>query len=471
MPATGNDNRSIERLGVLPHNLEAEKKVLGSMLLDREVIPDVVRLLQPEDFYQPAHQEIFRHLAELYNNNKPSDLTLLVESLQRANKLDDVGGYMYLATLETNVFSSSAAPENAQLVQDKATLRNLMGAADRIMREARDEIADIPELIERAEGEIYRVNRSNQNGGFLSLEQLMTESVEEIMHLYQTKESRSGLKTGFKELDNIISGFDNTALVILAARPSMGKTAFALNLVHNVISRSDSSAVAFFSLEMGAEQLAMRLLAGEAEVNSYKILQGKINDKEWERLRETASHLMNYPLFIDDTPGISIMQLRSRARRLKARYKNLGLIVVDYLQLMQGSSTKKEYNRQQEVAEISRGLKGLAKELRVPVLALSQLSRSIEQRGSKDKPAEPQLSDLRESGSIEQDADIVMFVHRERKEAEKGPDGLPVKNQTIPAAIIVGKNRSGPIGRAEMIFIPGRTKFADVGDELRFAAK
>ncbi|MGF1572152.1 MAG: replicative DNA helicase [Sumerlaeia bacterium] len=460
-------SKSPDRLTTLPHNIEAEKKVLGSMLLDREVIPEVDRLLTPEDFFQPAHQTIYRHLADLYNDNKPSDLTLLIDSLQKQNQLDDVGGYLYIATLETHVFSSSAAVENAQLVQDKATLRRLIQAADHIIREAQAESDPIAEIIENAEGEIYKVNRTNQTGGFEPINKLMTESLGEILHLYETKQSKTGLKTHFIELDKILGGFDNTALVILAARPSMGKTAFAINLVRNVAFYAQKP-VAVFSLEMGAEQLNMRILSGYSGVSSQKIMQGKISDVEWEKIRETASLMMELPIFIDDTPSISIMQLRSRARRLQAQYKNLGLIVVDYLQLMQGSSSKREQNRQQEVAEISRGLKGLAKELRVPVLALSQLSRNIEQRAGKDKPAEPQLSDLRESGSIEQDADIVMFVHRERKELERDENGLPMnKNQSIPASIIVGKNRNGPIGRAEMIFIPSQTRFADLGDEMK----
>lgn len=445
----------------MPHNLEAEKKVLGSLLLDRDALPEVSRLLNPEDFYQVSHQEIYRHIVELEAKNKPIDLTFLSEELSKAGKLDAAGGYLYLANLETSVLSTSAAADNAMIVQEKATLRRLITAAETITREAREESRDIQDIIEAAESEIYRVNRDSASGRFMPISEVMNTTLEEITHLYETRQPRSRLRTGMSDLDKLIGGFEPSALVILAARPSIGKTAFALNVVRNVATLEDKG-VAFFSLEMGAEQLNMRLLCSEAKVPSHKIQRGQISEDNWKKVRETASRMMGLPIYIDDTPGLSIMQVRSRSRRLKAQHKNLGLIVVDYLQLMTGSSNNRDQNRQQEVAEISRGLKGLAKELNIPVLALSQLSRGIEQRSGKDKSAEPQLSDLRESGSIEQDADVVMFVHRERQETARDEDGkLPDRSMPIPTQIIVGKNRNGPIGRAEMLFIPDYTRFSD----------
>jgi len=445
----------------LPHNLEAERKVLGSMLLDREVVPEVSQHLEAVDFFQPAHQEIYEVLVDLYNENKPIDLTFVTEELQKKEKLDDVGGFVYLAQLENSVLSTSAGPDNAFLVRDKSILRRLILASQTIQREAYEESRAIQDIIESAESEIYNVNRENRAGGFRAIKDVMEDTIGEILHLYETKEPKSGLRTHLLDLDRIIGGFEPSALVILAARPSMGKTAIALNIVRNVAIK-ENRPVAFFSLEMGADQLNMRLLCSEARVPSHKVQRGKISEEEWEKLRTTASRLMESHILIDDTPALSIMQVRSRSRRIQAKYKNLGMIVVDYLQLMTGSTSNRDQSRQQEVAEISRGLKALAKELNVPVMALSQLSRGIEQRSGKDKAAEPQLSDLRESGSIEQDADVVMFVHRERKEAQRDDAGnVADRSEPIDANVIVGKNRNGPIGRAEMYFIPEFTLFVD----------
>ncbi len=445
----------------IPHNLEAERAVLGSMLLDQHVIPDVLRILKPEDFYEAGHQVAFKCMLDLYNEGKPVDLTLLSDVLRRKGELDAVGGYVYLANLEQFVLSTSAASDHARMVQEKSALRRLMAAADTILRESSEERRNVEDQIEMAERLIFEVSQQNQTGKFMSLEVLMEDTIGEILHLYESREPKSGLQTQMKDLDKIIGGFEPSALVILAARPSIGKTAFALNIVRNV-ALFEGKPVGFFSLEMGADQLNMRLLCSEARIPSHRVRKGLIKEQEWEKLRETASRMMQVPIFIDDTAGLTIMQLRSRARRLKAQRPDLALIVVDYLQLMQGLGGSRESNRQQEVAEISRGLKGLAKELRVPVLALSQLSRGIEQRSGKEKSARPMLSDLRESGAIEQDADVVMFVHRERVEIQKDEDGkLADRSLPIPTEIVVGKNRNGPIGTAEMLFIPDYTLFAD----------
>ncbi len=444
-----------------PHNVEAERAVLGSMMLDPDVIPEVMRLVRVEDFYENAHQILYRRILELHDAGKPVELTLLTDALRRAGELDSVGGYVYLATLEQFVLSTSAAPEHAQMVRDKSASRRLMSVAETVLRETSDERREVADQIRMAEALLFEVGEQHRTSEFQDLKSLMEESIGEIAHLYETREPKTGLKTHLKDLDRILGGFEPSALVILAARPSIGKTALALNIVRNV-AVEDNLPVGFFSLEMGAEQLGLRLLCSEARVSGQKVRKGQLKESEWATIRETASRLMDVPMYIDDSAGLTIMELRSRARQLKQKRPDLALIVVDYLQLMQGPPGRRESNRQQEVSEISRGLKLLAKELGVPVLALSQLSRNIEQRSGKEKSATPMLSDLRESGSIEQDADIVMFVHRERIEIQKDEQGrTPDRQLPIPTEIIVGKNRNGPIGSAEMLFIPDFTQFVD----------
>jgi len=445
-----------------PHNLDAERAVLGSLLLDNEVIPEVSRVLRPEDFYQSAHQAIYGAVLELHDQGKPVDLTLLTDSLRRTGKLEETGGYMYLAGLENHVLATSAAVEHAEMVAEKSTLRRLMAAAETILRECSGERREVLQQVEMAERLVFEVSQKTHAGRFLSVEALMQQAIDEIARLYVAHEPTVGLQTHIKDLDSLLGGFEKTALIILAARPSIGKTAFALNIVRNV-SLQGGVPVGFFSLEMSAEQLNLRLLASEARLPGQRIRRGQIKEPEWERVRETASRLMDLPLYIDDTAGLTLMQLRSRARRLKKQRPDLGLLVVDYLQLMQSPPGRRDSNRQQEVAEISRGLKELAKELEVPILALSQLSRGIEQRGKRDGGSRPMLSDLRESGAIEQDADVVMFVHRERVEVQKDEEGRPVnRTQPIETEIIVGKNRNGPIGTAQLLFIPDFTLFVDM---------
>lgn len=460
-PGGGAGRREPPAQRQFPSNVDAERAVLGSMMLDAGVIPDVLRLLKPSDFYLNAHQILYRRMLELYDANKPLDLTLMSDALRRAGELDAVGGYVYIAGLVEFVLYSGAAVQNAEIVREKSALRRLMAAAETILKEAGEERRAIGEQLRLAEGLLYEVGEEHRVSEFRDLKDLMGASIGEIAHLYESREPKSGLRTHMKDLDRIITGFEPTALVILAARPSIGKTAFALNIVRNV-AMFEQRPVGFFSLEMGAEQLSLRLLCTEARVPSSRVRKGMMKEEEWDRLRETASRLMDAPMYIDDSAGLTIMELRSRARQLKLKLPNLGLLVVDYLQLMQGPPGRRDNNRQQEVAEISRGLKLLAKELHVPVLALSQLSRNIEQRSGKEKSARPMLSDLRESGSIEQDADIVMFVHRERAEIQKDEDGkLPDRQLPIETEIVVGKNRNGPIGTAQMLFLPEFTLFAD----------
>jgi replicative DNA helicase len=449
-----------------PRNIEAEQNVLGAMLLDNECIIDVMQTVRPEEFYNPAHQEIYHAITTLYDQHQTVDLTMLVDELRRRSKLDEVGGVMTLANLEQNVLSTGAAPELAKIVSDKSKLRKLMSAAEQILADCSGEVREVEKQIDTAEHRVYQISQETQNASFTPVADIMPGTLEHIGQLYANEKGNDGVPTGFIDLDKYLNGcMHKGELLILAARPSIGKTAFALNIALNVALRG--TPVGVFSLEMGKEQLNMRLLCSHAQISGYKVSQGIIKEQEFRKLKEKGSELQQLPLFIDDTPGLTLMALRSQARRLASSQKNLGLIIIDYLQLMSGADNgKRDVNRQQEVSDISRGLKGLARDLQVPVLALSQLSRNIEQRSGKDKAAKPMLSDLRESGAIEQDADVVMFVHRERVEVQKKEDGSTMDmNQPIETEIIVGKHRNGPIGTAHILFWPDFTQFTNLRQE------
>jgi replicative DNA helicase len=447
----------------LPHNIEAERGVLGAMLLDNDVIDEVVHQLKAEDFYQAGNQEIYRRALELHEAGQPVELTLLADSLRRAGKLEEVGGPMYLAGLEQSTLSIGAAPELAVIVAEKATLRRLIAAADAIQKEAREERRDVSEALDLAEKMIFEIARTSHSNNFRSTHDLMEQALEEIGRLLDNKGMLPGISTGFGELDRLLNGLQPSDLLILAARPSIGKTAFALNVAMN-IAVDERRPVGIFSLEMGADQLNMRLLSSHARVGGNSVRRGNLSELQMEKLRNSAATLAAAPIYIDDSAGLNLVQVRSRARRLKAKYDNLGLIVIDYLQLMSGPESKRrDSNRQQEVSDISRGLKGLARELNVPVMALSQLSRNIEQRSKSKEAATPMLSDLRESGAIEQDADIVMFVHREREETKQEGDGpARPKGTPIPSEIIVAKHRNGPTGIANLMFFSEFTLFSNM---------
>jgi len=446
----------------LPHSIDAERYVLGALLLDPNWIVEVMQVVRPDDFYLHAHQEIFRAMVDLQDRGQPIEIVLLGDELKRRGRLEEAGGYVTLAALEQSTVSPGAAPEMAQRVADKAVLRSLMRAADAIQRDCVDEQGEVSDLVDRAEKLIFDISQKNNLKSFVHIGEIMGDAIEEIGRLRANQSETTGIPTGYYELDALLNGLQPKNLMILAARPSIGKTAFALNVMMNIAVR-DHTPVAIFSLEMGADQLNRRLLTCHSRIPGHLIATGRIKEKDFTELRVRAAELAECPIFIDDTPGLSIMQLRARARRLKAQQPSLGLIVVDYLQLMRGTDRGgRDFNRQQEVSEISRGLKELANELNVPLLALSQLSRNIEQRSGKDKSATPMLSDLRESGSIEQDADIVMFVHRERVEVAKDAEGKPVdRNAPIPTDIIVGKHRNGPIGKAELLFFADFTRFSN----------
>ena len=389
-----------------PQSLEAEQATLGAMLLEREAIARAVEMLRPEDFYRDAHRIVFQGIIDLFNRNEPVDLITLGEWLKSHEQLDTIGGTLYLTTIMSQVPTAAGIGNYATIVRTKSLQRQLIRAADEIMEAAYQGERDLTELVDESEQKIFAIAERNLTSGFVRLQDLVKQQFLSIEDNRNSGLAGTGLNTDFSELDSITAGLQPSDLIILAARPSMGKTALALNIARNVaLSQQEQNTVALFSLEMAKEQLALRLLCSEARVTQDNVRHAMISDDDMTRLAEAVDRLWNCPIYIDDTPSVSVLEIRGKARRLKAE-KGLGLIVIDYLQLM-NSHTRAE-NRVQEIAIIARGLKGLARELKVPVIALSQLSRMVEQRS----PRRPQLSDLRESGAIEQDADLVLFLYR-----------------------------------------------------------
>jgi replicative DNA helicase len=444
---------------VPPQNIEAEQSVIGAMLIDKNAVGLVTEKLMPEDFYRQAHQVIFSAILTLHSKNEPIDMITLINELKKMNKLDDVGGVSYVTLLANVVPTAANAKYHAQIVEEKSILRQLVEGGTAIAAMGYDGADDVPVIIDQAEKTILRI--SNRKGGsdFAAISDVLTDTINHIQAVLDSKQPITGVATGFIDLDYLTAGLHPSDFIILAARPSMGKTALALNIAANVAIRGSREGqpkkrVAFFSLEMSREQLVQRMLCSEADVDAQRLRAGgegrnQDNADIWNNLWIAADRLSNAQIFIDDTPGLSIMEMRSKSRRLQAE-GGLDLIVIDYLQLMQGSAgSKNSDNRQQEVSEISRGLKALARELNVPVLALSQLSRSVEARQVK----KPMLSDLRESGSLEQDADIVMFLYRD--DYYKGADEDP----THITELIVAKHRNGPVGRVNLFFKNECTKF------------
>ncbi len=447
---------------VPPQNIEAEQSVIGAMLIDKNAVSLVTEKLMPEDFYRQAHQVIFSAILTLHSKNEPVDMITLINELKKMNKLDDVGGVAYVTLLANVVPTAANAKFHAQIVEDKSVLRQLVEGGTVIASMGYEGTEDIPDIIDQAEKTILQI--SNRKGGkdFAIISDVLTDTINHIQAVLESKQAITGVATGFKDLDYLTAGLHPSDFIILAARPSMGKTALALNIAQNVAIRGSREGepkkrVAFFSLEMSREQLVQRMLCSEADVNAQRLRAGgddkdKDNADIWNKLWIAADRLSNAEIFIDDTPGLSIMEMRSKSRRLQAE-GGLDLIVIDYLQLMQGSvGSKNSESRQQEVSEISRGLKALARELNVPVLALSQLSRSVEARQVK----KPMLSDLRESGSLEQDADIVMFLYRD--DYYKGAD----EDLTHITELIVAKHRNGPVGRVNLFFRNECTKFISI---------
>ena len=432
---------------VPPQNIEAEQAVLGAMLIDKEAIAKATEVLSADDFYREAHRVIFSAMLELYNKNEAVDMVTVTEILKRDNKLEDIGGIAYITSLANVVLTAANVKYHAEIVAEKSVLRQLVRVSTEIAAMGYEANEDVGTLLDTAESRILEISNRKKKNDFTAINDILMDSVQSIESLLQNKGGLTGLPAGFADLDKLTSGLHPSDFIILAARPSMGKTALALNIVQNVALRAhkviggEPRSVAFFSLEMSKEQLVNRMLCAEAGIDSQRLRVGEMHDEDWTHLWDACDTMSRAKIYIDDTAGITAMDMRSRARRLKAEH-GLDLIVVDYLQLMQGSGKRNNSgDRQQEVSEISRSLKALAKELQVPVVALSQLNRSLEQRADK----RPVNSDLRESGSIEQDADLIMFIYRDEVYHENSDlKGI--------AEIIIGKQRNGPIGTVRLTF-------------------
>jgi replicative DNA helicase len=432
---------------VPPQNLEAERSVLGGILLENRAMPNVVEILREEDFYRDAHRKIYQAMVDLSERNHPVDLITLTEEVNRKGSLQEVGGAVYLASLADEVPTAANILYYAKIVKEKSVLRRLIEAATEIARQGYEEPEDAVSFLDRAEQTILEVSRSQQRQGFVPLRAVLQETFQSIEKLYDKQGMLSGVGTGFVDFDHKTSGLQRSDLVILAGRPSMGKTALALNIASHVALK-EGLPVAIFSLEMSREQLATRLLCAEARVDGSKLRSGYIKKSDFPKLTKAADVLSRAPIFIDDSPSMHVTEMRGKARQMR-REHGVELIIIDYLQLMQGSGRFE--NRVQEISEISRSLKRLAKELNVPVLALSQLNRGVENRPDK----RPMLADLRESGAIEQDADLIAFVYREEFYFRDKPECRG------KAELIIGKQRNGPVGTVDLIFVPEHTLFYD----------
>ena len=442
---------------VPPQDIEAEQAVLGAIFLDADALVEAMAVIEPQDFYRRAHQIVFRSMIALNDRNENIDIITLKSQIESENTLEDVGGISYLTELSQVTPTASGVAHYAKIVKDKSTLRELIQAATKIVKEGYSQEGSVEEIVEAAEKGILNVSEKRNSTGFQAISDVLNSTMENIDRLSQQNEEITGLPTGYPELDKMTAGLQPEELIILAARPAVGKTAFALNIAQNIGTRTDHS-VAIFSLEMGAESLVNRMLCAEGTIEASHLRTGQLTEEEWHHLIMAMGSLSRTSIFIDDTPGIKVSEIRARCRRLAQEKGNLGLILIDYLQLIEGSGRE---SRQQEVSEISRQLKKLAKELKVPVIALSQLSRSVEQRQDK----RPVLSDIRESGSIEQDADIVAFLYREDYYQRQGTE--EDKNEEEQAVddvieVIIEKNRSGARGTVELLFKKEYNKFASI---------
>ena len=433
---------------VPPQNVEAEQSVLGGILLENESLYKALEFLTEQDFYKPSHQKIFRALISLSEGGKPADLVTLTQELKTMGLLNEVGGSSYLASLINNVPTAANVLYYAKIVREKALLRNLISVATEIVSKGYQEGgSDLDSLLDTAEQSIFNVSNRRYKAGFTPIREIVKSSFKVIEHLYERKESITGVSSGFEELDRLTSGFQASDLIIIASRPSMGKTSFALNIAqHAAIQAKVPSA--FFSLEMSKEQLVMRMLTSLAKVDASRLRIGRLQETDWPKLTKAAGQLSEAPIFIDDTSALSVLEIRAKCRRLLVEHK-IGLVVVDYLQLMRGLYYSE--SREKEISEISRGLKALAKELSVPVIALSQLNRAVENRNDK----RPQMADLRESGAIEQDADIIGFIYRDEV-YDKNSDWKGT------AEFIVSKQRNGPTGIVRLAFLQQYTTFENL---------
>ncbi|MGB2706503.1 MAG: replicative DNA helicase [Candidatus Omnitrophota bacterium] len=432
---------------VPPQSNEAEIAVLGSMLLDKEAINRAIELLDENSFYKAAHKRIYSTIINLYDKNKAIDIVTLGEELKKKGALDEIGGSTYISSIASSIPTSANMEHYARIVREKAILRNLISTATQIVSESYDNITTIDELLDKAERMIFDITTNKVEAKCTSIKDIIKSSIETIDNLYQRKENITGIATGFHDFDVMTAGLQKSDLVIIAGRPSMGKSAL-VSCIAEHIGVVEKKPIAFFSLEMSKEQLVQRMLCSHARVDSHKVRTGFLSQSDWPKLVNAAGKLSASPIFIDDTPSISALELRAKARRLKAQH-DIGLIILDYLQLMQG--TRGIENRQQEISEISRSLKALARELKLPLIAVSQLSRAVEQRADR----RPQLSDLRESGAIEQDADVVVLLLREEYYN-------PTEENKGIAEVIIAKQRNGPVGTLKLAFVSEHTRFEDL---------
>ena len=441
-----------ESLGKLPPQaLDLEEAILGALMLEKNALTAVVEFLRPEHFYTEQHKEIYTAIIELFKASEPVDMRTVVAQLRKAGKLEVIGGAYYIAELTSKVSSAANIEYHARIIIELAIKRELIQIASQIHHDAYEDTTDVFELLDKTEQNIFQISDSNLRKNYDSMKSLMFQATKELQEKRNHKDGLTGIPSGFSRLDRVTSGWQKSDLVIIAARPGMGKTAFIVSALRNA-AVDFNIPVAIFSLEMASLQLVNRLISAEAELDSEKIKKGNLADFEWQQMVHKTNRLSSAPIFIDDTPALSILELRAKCRRLKAEH-NIQMIVIDYLQLMKGEASG---NREQEIASISRALKGIAKELSVPVIALSQLSRGVETRGGDKRP---QLSDLRESGSIEQDADIVMFLYRpEYYKITVDEEGLPTQGM---AEVIIAKHRNGSLENVKMKFIGKYTKFAD----------
>ncbi|TFW18336.1 replicative DNA helicase [Duganella callida] len=442
----------IESLRVPPHSIEAEQSVIGGLLRDNAAFDRIADMMQPEDFYRYDHRIIFEQIVRMINGSKPADVVTVYETLAQLGKAEDVGGLSYLNAMAQNTPSAANIRRYAEIVRDRSVLRQLITVADDISGQAfSPQGKETKEILDEAESRIFAIAEQGARGaaGWLAVQPLLTQVVERIDELYSrdNQSEITGVPTGFIDLDRMTSGLQPGDLVIVAGRPSMGKTAFSVNIGENVAIEAGLP-VAIFSMEMGGAQLAMRMLGSVGQLDQHRLRTGRLNDEDWPRLTHAIQKMNDAQVFIDETPALNPIEMRARARRLARQCGKLGLIIVDYLQLMQGS--KPGDNRASEISEISRSLKGLAKELGCPVIALSQLNRSLEQRPNK----RPVMSDLRESGAIEQDADVIIFLYRDEVYNPDSPD-------KGTAEIIIGKQRNGPIGAVRLTWIGAYTKFGN----------
>ena len=436
-----------------PNDTEAEQAVIGSMLIDRDAVILAIETLKEEDFYREDNKAIYSAMLNLYNRAEPIDIITVKEELVSIGKFEAVGGLEYLAELPEKVPTTANVDKYIKIVEEKSILRSLIKASNEIITLGYDQTQEVETIMDEAEKKVFNVMQNRNQKGYTHIKDILIDAFAELEQLYNNKQQVTGVPTGFIELDYKTSGLHDSELIILAARPAMGKSAFALNIATNAAVRAKTP-VAIFSLEMSKEQMTNRILCSEAMIDSNKLRTGKIEEDDWVKLVETLGPLSEAEIYIDDTPGISITEIRAKCRKLKLE-KNIGMVIIDYLQLVQGTGNKRVGSREQEISEISRSLKILAKEINVPVIALSQLSRAAEQRPDH----RPMLSDLRESGSIEQDADIVTFLYRDDY---YNPDS---ENKNI-AEVIIAKNRSGSTGTVELLWLGSYTKFANI--EKRF---